>query len=115
MPPTTSASVQLRDTSQPAAAPSKTAVFNMTVVESGQGVQATTDSKVWVTPTQARAEVKYPGGDVVLAPACASQDMFRDYAERGDRFASAARAVAAAAGIDPATTAEPAQPRRSHA
>jgi UDP-N-acetylmuramoylalanine--D-glutamate ligase len=33
------------------------------------------------------------GGTVVLAPACASQDMFRDYRERGDRFAAAARAL----------------------
>jgi UDP-N-acetylmuramoylalanine--D-glutamate ligase len=36
-----------------------------------------------------------PGGAVVLAPACASQDMFRDYRERGDRFTAAARALAA--------------------
>jgi UDP-N-acetylmuramoylalanine--D-glutamate ligase len=36
-----------------------------------------------------------PGGTVVLAPACASQDMFRDYRERGHRFASAAAALAA--------------------
>jgi len=37
-----------------------------------------------------------PGGEVILAPACASQDMFRDYAERGDLFAGAASALAAA-------------------
>jgi UDP-N-acetylmuramoylalanine--D-glutamate ligase len=27
-----------------------------------------------------------PGGTVVLAPACSSFDMFRDYAERGRTF-----------------------------
>lgn len=41
-----------------------------------------------------------PGGEVILAPACASQDMFRDYRERGDRFAEAARALAPAPGDD---------------
>ncbi|MGH2740690.1 MAG: UDP-N-acetylmuramoyl-L-alanine--D-glutamate ligase [Actinomycetota bacterium] len=33
-------------------------------------------------------------GVVLLAPACSSHDMFRDYAERGDRFSAAARRLA---------------------
>jgi len=34
-----------------------------------------------------------PGDTVLLSPACASLDMFRDYAHRGDEFAAAVRSL----------------------
>lgn len=36
-----------------------------------------------------------PGDAVLLSPACSSFDMFRDYKERGQRFAEAIRALKA--------------------
>jgi UDP-N-acetylmuramoylalanine--D-glutamate ligase len=44
-------------------------------------------------------ELARPSGIVLLAPACASFDMFRDYAERGQRFKEAVQRLRAARDI----------------
>jgi UDP-N-acetylmuramoylalanine--D-glutamate ligase len=39
------------------------------------------------------AKLAKPGDIVLLSPACASQDMYRDYQERGDQFTEAILAL----------------------
>ena len=53
-----------------------------------------TDTGVMETAVQRAAELARPGDTVLLAPTAASWDIFRDYAQRGDLFAAAARALA---------------------
>ena len=55
------------------------------------------DTEVMEDAVAAAGQLALPGDTVLLAPAAASMDQFRDYAERGDRFADAARGRVATA------------------
>ncbi|MGH8867128.1 MAG: UDP-N-acetylmuramoyl-L-alanine--D-glutamate ligase [Actinomycetes bacterium] len=52
----------------------------------------TTEDGAMTEVVRAAAALARPGDVVLLAPACASMDMFRDYGVRGDAFADAVRA-----------------------
>jgi len=68
------------------------------VVEVFDGVALTSTAASIEEAVREAFATARPGDTVLLAPACASWDQFRDYAERGDRFAAAARSLRAEAG-----------------
>ncbi len=52
-----------------------------------------TDTGAMDDVVRAAAGIARPGDTVLLAPGCASWDMFRDYAHRGDAFADSVRRI----------------------
>jgi len=50
---------------------------------------ATTETGAMVEAVRAAMSLAVPGDTVLLAPGCASWDMFRDYSDRGQQFADA--------------------------
>jgi UDP-N-acetylmuramoylalanine--D-glutamate ligase len=54
-----------------------------------------TDTGAMAAAVHEAARLAQPGDTVLMAPACASWDMFANYGERGDLFAAAVRELAA--------------------
>jgi UDP-N-acetylmuramoylalanine--D-glutamate ligase len=61
------------------------------VIDIGGGETEPDGSGPMERAVEAAARLARPGDTVLLAPGSASQDMFRDYGERGDAFAAAVR------------------------
>ncbi|MEU5342254.1 MULTISPECIES: UDP-N-acetylmuramoyl-L-alanine--D-glutamate ligase [unclassified Streptomyces] len=57
-----------------------------------------TDTGAMLAAVREAARLSEPGDTVLLAPACASMDMFTNYNERGDAFAEAVRELGAVDG-----------------
>ena len=57
--------------------------------ETFEGAVRVVDAESLAGAVRAAYGLAAPGGTVLLAPACASLDMFRDYAERGRVFVQA--------------------------
>jgi UDP-N-acetylmuramoylalanine--D-glutamate ligase len=63
------------------------------LIEKALGKQKTERMPTLEAAVLRAAELAKPGEAVLLSPACASFDMFRDYKHRGDAFAAAVKAL----------------------
>jgi UDP-N-acetylmuramoylalanine--D-glutamate ligase len=64
------------------------------VIDALKGAVAVHEAASLDDAVGAAFELARPDGIVLLAPACSSFDMFRDYAERGRRFKEAVSRIA---------------------
>ena len=61
------------------------------IAQALQGVVPVTRAHDLTDAVAQAADLARSGDAVLLSPACASFDMFRDYVERGERFVAAVR------------------------